>query len=124
LATHLGDGRLLGTLYESIRPYPSAFANTTVAKPVGEHFLGLIAAAQHDLESAERHFERALSLQDNVGTPLLAAETRLEWARILDPHTDSVRRSTLLRDATEVARSRGAAFIERRATEIADGGVV
>jgi len=122
LATHLGDVRLLGTLYESIRPYPSAFANTTVAKPVGEHFLGLIAAAQHDLESAERHFERALGLQESLGTPLLAAETRLEWARILDPRTASARRTALLRDATAAARAHGAAFIERRAGEISEGG--
>jgi tetratricopeptide (TPR) repeat protein len=121
LAARLGDLRRAGTLYEAIRPYASAFANTTVAKPVGEHFLGLLAAAQHDLEGAEAHFAHALTAHERAGAPLLAAETRLEWARVLDGGAVTARRAALLDAARATAMSAHAAFIERRCREITAG---
>jgi predicted ATPase/DNA-binding SARP family transcriptional activator len=118
LAARLGDLRRAGTLYEAIRPYASAFASTTVAKPVGEHFLGLLAAAQNDVEGAEAHFSLALEAHERAGAPLLAAETCLEWARVLDAATQTPRREALLDIARATATTTQAAFIERRCGEI------
>jgi DNA-binding SARP family transcriptional activator len=121
LAARFGDARRAATLYETIRPYAHTFANTTVAKPVGEHFLGMLAAAQNDVDTAEAHFGRALAANEHAGAPLLAAETQLEWAGVLAQHGNPHRLSELLDAARATATANGAGFVERRCREIAPG---
>jgi hypothetical protein len=100
-------------------PYRSAFANTTVARPIGDHFLGMLASVLGDVVNADEHFERALAIHDRVGAPLLAAETRLEWARSLIGRASAARIAELLDAATLTARAHGAPLLFRRAQEIA-----
>ena len=70
-------------IYDALAPLAGSFANTTVAKPVTEHFLGLLSAALDDAATADEHFATAVTIEEKVGAPLLVAETRLEWARLL-----------------------------------------
>ena len=51
---------------------------------VGSHYLAMLAATQGDVAVAHAFFDRAVRHHDRVGMPLLAAETRMEWARFCD----------------------------------------
>ena len=85
----------------SSRRTQHAFANTTVTKPVGAHFLGMLATTLDDLDIAEAHFEAALAAHEQAGAPLLAAETQLEWARAMMRRPDQSRAATLLERGTD-----------------------
>ena len=70
-------------IYAALTPLAGCFANTTVAKPPTEHFLGMLAASLGDDATAEQHFAVALAAETKAGAPLLVAETQVEWARLL-----------------------------------------
>ena len=118
LATRLGDTERAAQLYGLIEPYRSAFASTTVAKPVGEHFLGLIASALDDFSAAERHFESACHAHERARAPLLVAETQVEWAAVLGRQGERGRARELVDAARANVRGRGAAFVARRCDEV------
>jgi DNA-binding SARP family transcriptional activator/tetratricopeptide (TPR) repeat protein len=121
LAVRSGDVARAAQFYEALTPLASAFANTTVSKPVGDHVLGTLAATLHDFDRAEQHFERAVRAHEGARAPLLAAETRLEWARLRAERGDRSGARTLLDAARSTARERGAEFILRRCAEVDDG---
>jgi hypothetical protein len=83
LAARFGDSTYAPKIYDALAPYVGSFANTTVAKPVTEHFLGLLASVMGDDAIAERHLATAVSIHERVRAPLLVAESKLEWARVL-----------------------------------------
>ena len=123
LASRFNDRDRARLLYEQLAPYAHAFANTTVTKPVGAHFLGMLATTLDDLDIAEAHFEAALAAHEQAGAPLLAAETQLEWARAMVRRPDQTRAATLLNAARTAARAHSSSFLawgcEQVAGEIA-----
>jgi DNA-binding SARP family transcriptional activator len=119
LAARFGDARGAAMLEESLRPYRLTYANTTVAKPVGNHFLGMLAVVQGDGPASDKFFSDALIAQDQAGAPLLAGETRVEWASALAERGETARASVLLDEAAATGRKFGAALLLRRCDEIA-----
>ena len=88
-------------------------------KPVGAHFLGLLAFTYGAPELARRHFEEATQAHEAVGAPLLLAETQLELARLLVSAGGSTAESGRLIDSVRaVAVPRGALFLCRSCDEI------
>ena len=51
LACRFGDEQRARDIYDALLPYGSLFTSTTVARPVGWHYLGMLAATfgQHDI---------------------------------------------------------------------------
>jgi hypothetical protein len=108
LATRARDTARAPALADALAPLAGTFPNTTVAKPVAEHFLGMLAGCTGDIATAQRRFETAVSAHERVRAPLLLAETRLEWATLLraaDP--DDVRASELMDSVAETATAAG-----------------
>jgi DNA-binding SARP family transcriptional activator len=118
LAARFGDTHGAAMLAESLRPYRSTYANTTVAKPVGNHFLGLLAVAQGDVPGSDAYFSDALTAEEQGGAPLLAAETRVEWASALAERGETARASDLLDAASATGHKCGAVLLLRRCDEI------
>ena len=119
VAARAGDAAEAERIYEALSPLAGQFANTTVAKPITEHFLGMLAAVGGDAATAERQFDVALEAHFAARAPLHAAETQLEWARLLASTGDDQDRVAGLTSAVcETARSHGAVFLQQRLSEL------
>jgi DNA-binding SARP family transcriptional activator len=119
LAARAGDTTHAPRIYDALTPLAGSFANTTVAKPVTEHFLGMLAASLQEIATAEDHFAVALAAHEKAGAPLLVAETQLEWARLLvgsggDPH----HAAQLIGAVVDAATTFAAGFLKRAAEEL------
>jgi DNA-binding SARP family transcriptional activator len=119
LAARLGDVPRARLLHREIMPIADSFANTTVAKPVGHHFLGMLAATLGDDAAADRAFTAALEAHERACTPLLCAETLVEHARLCARRHDRATFEQLVGRARSIAVERGAAFVVRECDEIA-----
>ncbi len=121
LAAKVGDAERIDGIRDLLTPFADVFASTTVAKPVGAHFLGMLAAASGDVPGAEALFRSAVAAHDRARAPLFLAETRLEWATLLarvggrradvDHLVDAARR---------VAEVHGAGLLQRRTAALLD----
>ena len=112
LAARAGDTKNAARIYDALTPLAGSFANTTVAKPVTEHFLGMLAATLGDVAAAEAHFSVAVAAHESVHAPLFVAETQVEWARLLADHgRDTERAAALGATAVETATRLGARFL-------------
>jgi DNA-binding SARP family transcriptional activator/tetratricopeptide (TPR) repeat protein len=119
LAARAGDKARAQQLYDALLPLAGSFANTTVAKPITEHFLGLLAATFDDVACAEDHFAVAVAAHEKVGAPLLAAESRVEWARLLLVSGADPDRAARLTDAvTETATNHSAPFLQEEVHDL------
>jgi class 3 adenylate cyclase len=118
MASRGADSDRARSIYEVLEPFGHAFATTTVAKPVGLHFLGMLACTTGRADLAEDHFAAALAIHERAQAPLLAAETRLEWASLLISRDDHDRAAGLLDAVRSSAVSHGARFLVRRCTEL------
>jgi hypothetical protein len=107
IATREDDKDIAPELYDALLPFAGSFANTTVAKPVGAHYLGMLAGVVGDIDAAVAHLEEAATVHDLVGAPLFRVESDIELARMLrdDDQTASDER---LAAARSVAAIRGA----------------
>ncbi len=121
LAARAGDSAHARPLYEALAPLAGSFANTTVAKPVAEHFLGVLATVMGDDEVADEHFAVAVVAHEKADAPLLVVETRVEWARLLCGTGATDRAGELLAEVDETAATYSAAFLERATEEIRAG---
>jgi hypothetical protein len=83
LAARFVDTDGAPSLYEALLPAAEQVGHTTVPKAVGHHYLGLLAAAMEDADRAEMHFAAAVGAHETMGLPLLLAESRTEWARVV-----------------------------------------
>ena len=83
LATRAAYRATAEGLYTVLQPFADAFANTTVAKPVGWHYLGMLAATTGRTVAAESDLRKAIAIHDMVGAPLFRAESEVELARVL-----------------------------------------
>ena len=110
VAVRLGRTDDAAVLYDTLLPYASTFGHSAVAHPCGHHYLGLLAAALDRPETALGHFAAAASCHERAGTPLLLAESVLDWAELLratgspDHAVDNVRQRA--RDALAGRRAR------------------
>lgn len=119
LAARAGDAVHAPQIYDALAPLAGSFANTTVAKPVTEHFLGLLAASRHHDAIAEGHFAVAVAVEEKSGAPLLVAETQLEWARLLAASGgDPDRLAELIGAVDDAATAYSSVFLRRAAEEL------
>jgi DNA-binding SARP family transcriptional activator/tetratricopeptide (TPR) repeat protein len=117
LAAKLGDTMRAPAIYDALLPYGSAFTSTTVARPIGHHFLGMLASTLGEREAARRHFESATQAQSDARAPLLLAETQLEHARLL-VGTGDPGLATLVGSVRAAAVAHGARFLGLECDEI------
>jgi hypothetical protein len=117
LATRVGDGERARAIYEVLLPFADAFVTTTIIKPVGHHFLGMLASTMGEADVADDHFAAAVAAHEELGVPLLIAETRLEWARLL-LERDRNRAARLLDAVRDAAAVYGARLLERGCEEV------
>ena len=115
LAARIGDTARAQGIYDALLPYASRFTSTTLAKSVNDHYLGMLAAILDRLDLAEQHLARAVEAHERVHAPLILAESRLEYARVLrmiDPTSSAA--AVLLEAVRAAADSHGAAFLTRQ----------
>ena len=108
-----GDRATAEGSYAALQPFADAFANTTVAKPVGWHYLGMLAATMGRIDDAESDLRKAIAIHDMVGAPLFRAESEIELARVLLEHDDTTDVEALLASAEATAAVRGAELLTR-----------
>jgi hypothetical protein len=119
LAARAGDTVNASRISAALEPLRGCFANTTVAKPVTEHFLGMLAACNDDVDRAQEMFAVAAAAHERVKAPLFLAETQVEWARLLvRAGADLSRAATLIEDASASATRLGAGFLQREAAQL------
>jgi class 3 adenylate cyclase/tetratricopeptide (TPR) repeat protein len=118
VAATLGDLRAAAHLVELLQPWrdniaPSAFLCGCLAHP-----LGLVLATIGHYDEADEAFAQAAAVHARLDAPILLAETRLEWARLLsrrDRPGDREYARDLAHVAYSVAADLGAGSIERGA---------
>jgi DNA-binding SARP family transcriptional activator len=120
LATREGDAETAAGLHAALTPFADSFANTTVAKPVGWHYLGMLAAAMGDTHGAEASLRKAIAIHDLVGAPLFRAESEIELARLAVDRGDDALAAELLAAAEASAASRGAALLTRACAALSE----
>jgi hypothetical protein len=122
VAARVGDQHAAAQLVDLLEPW-----RDQVATPGGvvygslAHPLGLALATIDRRDEAEDAFAQAAAVHERIGAPILLAETRLAWARLLcdrDHDSDRARAGTLSRAAHTVAAELGAGWIERGAREL------
>jgi class 3 adenylate cyclase/tetratricopeptide (TPR) repeat protein len=82
-------------------------------------YLGLLDSLRGRYDAAESAFADAAAAHEHLGAPIWLARTHLDWARMLlrkGRPGDAARARSYLATALAVARARGCAAIERRAT--------
>jgi tetratricopeptide (TPR) repeat protein len=119
LAGRQGDGKTAEGLYDALLPLADTFANTTTAKPVGWHYLGVLAATMGKFDAAESALRNAIRIHDLVGAPLFRAESEIELARLLLDAGRASDAEPLVASARAAAARRGAGLLTRAADELA-----
>jgi hypothetical protein len=82
LASRFQDVPRAAHLFGVLAPYDGRFFQGIITYHVTEHYRGMLAATVGRLDEAAGLLRRAVERHDEVGAPLLGAESRLEWARL------------------------------------------
>jgi class 3 adenylate cyclase len=100
-----------------LEPYSGRFFQGITTYHVAEHYRGILAATAGRFGQAAELLRTATDLHDKVGAPLLAAESRLEWARLalLDQQWSEPAPHALVDSAIAAAEASGAAVLVQRA---------
>jgi DNA-binding SARP family transcriptional activator len=108
--------------YEVLEPYagrvPCLFM---VARPGVDLWLGALAARAGRRTDAQHHLSSAHRQHQELGAPVWAARTELEWARTLLADREVARARELLTSARAAAERLGAADIAAAAAALLDG---
>jgi class 3 adenylate cyclase len=122
LAARYEDKRTASHLMASLEPYGDRFFHGIKTYHVGNHYRAMLASALGRYDEAAALFERAVAKQDAVGAPLLAAESRLEWARLslLDETLRRPDPRALVDVAVTAADAAGATALSGHGREIRD----
>jgi hypothetical protein len=107
VAAALQEHEIATHLYDALAPWPDQltywyFINGGVVA----YYLGLLAASLGHHEQSDAHFAAAASAHDGFANPFWAAQTRLEWARMLasrDGPKDGARAADLVARVRETA---------------------
>ncbi len=120
LAARFEDVQLAPHLLTLLEPYDGRFFQAITTHHVTEHYRGLLAATAGRHQEAADSLRRAVDAQDAAGAPILAAESRLEWARLslLDGEWSGPQPTALLDTAISVADDCGASALAKRAVEL------
>jgi class 3 adenylate cyclase/tetratricopeptide (TPR) repeat protein len=122
VAIACGDHRAAAALYERLVPFADQLAaggNGAPFPPINHH-LGRLATLLRRYDQADDHFRRAAAFAERAGAAYFATETDLAWAEMYlqrQQAGDDERACARLVAARSVARDRGYADVERRATE-------
>jgi tetratricopeptide (TPR) repeat protein len=103
------------TLYDALLPFADTFGHSAVAHPCGHHYLAVLASSMGQPDTAVAHFEAAAALHERAQTPLLLAESLIEWIELLIATGAGAEATNELRDrATRALASRNAALLDTR----------
>lgn len=117
----LDDHRAAALLVDLIEPWRDQIASSYFGMGSLAHSLGLALATTGRYDEAENAFKEAAAVHERIGAPVLLAQTRLEWGRMLgrrDREGDRERAHELADAALDVAAELGAGAIERGAREL------
>jgi tetratricopeptide (TPR) repeat protein len=106
VAAALGHVEAGAVLEELLLPHAGRVvvpAAATYCTGTTERYLGMLAALRGDVATAQARYETALTLEEAIGAPPLAARTRLWWARLLAGAGDAPARATDLAAQSEAA---------------------
>jgi hypothetical protein len=119
VSAQLSHAEACASLYERLTPWRGlvAYPGFGVWGPVS-HYLGALALALGDLESAERHLTDAADCAERMGAPVWAARTALQRARLEVANAQEERARTRLGDVLIVAERHGCPTIAREAKEL------
>lgn len=120
LATHFGDLVTAAAMRDRLTPVADRFANTTVVRACGHHALGMLHGVLGDRAGAEGHFAAAADFHSAQRTPLLLADTHLEWARMRIAAGAADEARPVLESARDIAGPLGAEGIVRAASRLLD----
>ena len=111
----LDDGARAALLYARLEPYADAnvvIGLAAVCLGSAASFLGKLAATMGDAALAERHFERALVVNERLRAPACLARTQVDYARALG--MGSPRAAELLAAAERTAADLGLGAVARK----------
>ena len=115
LAARLGDGQRAPAIYDALMPFAAVFGSTTVVRPVGSHFLGMLAVVCDRRDDAAGHFTDAIAAHERGKAPLVRAETQLEYGNLLrDTDGDDEVIAQLLDEVRTTAKQSGASYLSAR----------
>jgi tetratricopeptide (TPR) repeat protein len=105
----IGDTEQAPVLYRLLEPHSEKLVQITQAASMGSthRFLALLAAAQGQLDAAERHFEAALERNSACGLRPVVALMRREFAELLMARGDTDRARALLYETLREAEAGG-----------------
>jgi tetratricopeptide (TPR) repeat protein len=108
----LGDARHAPRIYEALEPYGgyNVMAHPEFSLGSAARYLGLLAGATSRWEESESHFERALAMNAEMGSPPWLAHCQHDYAAILvarDAPGDRERASGLIAEARATYRRLG-----------------
>ncbi len=84
-------------------------------------YLAMLAGALDDYDRAERHFNQAFDMSQNLEAPYWTARTQYEWAKVLrrrHEDTDEPRAAKLLTSATNASNQYGFTALAQRADSL------
>jgi DNA-binding SARP family transcriptional activator len=120
LAARLDDRERAPAIYDALLPFAAVFGSTTVVRPVGSHFLGMLAVACDRRDDAARHFADAINAHERAKAPLVRAETQLEYAHLLHENAvDDELVAQLLDEVRTTAKQSGAPYLTARSDLLA-----
>jgi class 3 adenylate cyclase len=83
VAARIDRRDVMPLLYEALAPHADTFGHSAVAHPCGHHYLGALAAGLGWAEAASAHYAAAAVAHERAETPLLHAESLLDWSEHL-----------------------------------------
>jgi DNA-binding CsgD family transcriptional regulator len=120
VCAYLGDASHASTLYQLLLPYDgrAVFVGGQVAcHGAAARYLGLLASTMQHWQTAEQHFEDALTMNANMGARPWLAHTQHDYAAMLldrNQPGDAEQAATLLQEALTTARELGMRSLEAR----------
>ena len=120
LAVHFGHREGADLLHDRLVASADLLVCGVTHQPAGAHYLGLLSGLLGEMDEAKAWFARAVEREDRAGAPLLAASSRVEWARmhLAEVGPGRERGVELARSAVEVAAAHGAAGLEATARAV------
>jgi class 3 adenylate cyclase len=120
LAARFEDIASADRLLRLLEPYAGRFFQAIATYHVTEHYLGMLAATTGRWDEAADRLRAAVEQEEGAGAVLLAAESRLEWARLalLEDEWAGPAPGDLIDPAIAAAEAAGAAAVAQRARDL------